>query len=71
MKKNYPEWKKIASLYYQLFEQEDKSYGYYIREAISDRGEFMHSKASSNSQVYTAEGYMKLFKLVIELCELI
>jgi CheY-like chemotaxis protein len=71
LKKNYPEWKKIASLYYQLFEQEDKSYGYYIREAISDRGEFMHSKASSNSQVYTAEGYMKLFKLVIELCELI
>ena len=67
----YPEWQKAASLYYQLWHQNDMSFGYRLKELINERNRFMHNDCPKNSLVHTQEGYMRLFDVIETLCDLL
>jgi len=66
----YPEWQKMASLYYQLWKQTDKSFGYQIKTLINERNSFMHNDCNSNSDIYTEKGYLNLFDVIEKICTL-
>lgn len=67
----YPEWQKAASLYYQLWGQIDKTFGYQLQTLINERNKFMHNDCNSKSEIYNEQGFLKLFDVVEKLCILI
>lgn len=67
----YPEWQKMASLYYQLWKQTDKSFGYQIQTLINERNSFMHNDSTSKSDIHTEKGYLTLFDAIEQICALI
>ena len=72
-KKKFPEWKKIASLYYQLWKQSDKSFGYRIQQLIDDRNKLMHNDTNERKSpdLYNEKGYMKLLGDIALICNFI
>lgn len=69
--KKFPEWKKLASLYYQLWKQSDKTFGYKVQQLINDRNKFMHNKCGKNSPINSESGYLELFKVITAICHFI
>ena len=67
----YPEWQKAASLYYQLWSQADKSFGYQLKFLIDERNKFMHNDSNSRSDIHTEKGYMSLLSVVETMCSFI
>ena len=67
-KKKFPEWKKIASLYYQLWKGTDKSFGCKLRDLIQERNAFMHNECDKNSKIHSAQGYLELFDVMKIIC---
>ncbi len=67
----YPEWQKMASLYYQLWKQTDKSFGYQIQTLINERNKFMHNDCNSKSDIRNEKGYLTLFDAIEKICALV
>lgn len=67
----YPEWQKMASLYYQLWKQTDKSFGYQIQTLINERNSFMHNDSNNESGIHNEKGYLNLFNAIEKICILI
>ena len=72
---DYPQWKKIASLYYQLWKGSDGTFGNQIMHLIEKRNAYIHNdkntlnkKDSQGKKIHTdifqADGYICLFKAV-------
>ncbi len=70
-KRKFPEWKKLAVLYYQLWKQEDKSFGYKVQSLINERNKFMHNEIDKKSIIQTESGYIQLFDVVKTICSFI
>lgn len=68
-KKKYPEWKKTASLYYQLWKGKDKTFGCKLRDLIRERNSFMHNECDKNSKIHSEKGYLELFNVMLEICQ--
>ena len=71
--KDYPQWKKICSLYYQLWNGRDYKFGEEIHFLIDKRNAFMHNdkeklkKADINNikmDLYSKDGFIRLFKMI-------
>ena len=71
--KDYPQWKKICSLYYQLWNGKDSTFGEEIHFLIDKRNAFMHNdkvklkKADINNHkmdLYSKDGFIRLFKMI-------
>ena len=71
--KDYPQWKKICSLYYQLWNGKDSTFGEEIHFLIDKRNAFMHNdkvklkKADINNKkmdLYSKDGFIRLFKII-------
>jgi len=71
--KDYPQWKKICSLYYQLWNGKDSTFGEEIHFLIDKRNAFMHNdkvklkKADINNNkmdLYSKDGFIRLFKMI-------
>ena len=73
--KDYPQWKKIASLYYQLWNGADVSFGKEVQNLIEKRNAFIHNdKATLNktdsqhkkmhTDIYREDGFVRLFQAV-------
>lgn len=73
--KDYPQWKKIASLYYQLWNGTDASFGKEVQHLIEKRNAFIHNdKATLNktdsqhkkihTDIYREDGFIRLFQTV-------
>ena len=71
--KDYPQWKKICSLYYQLWNGKDSTFGEEIHFLIDKRNAFMHNdkvklkKADINNKkmdLYSKDGFIRLFKMI-------
>ena len=71
--KDYPQWKKICSLYYQLWNGRDSKFGEEIHFLIDKRNAFMHNdkeklkKADINNikmDLYSKDGFIRLFKMI-------
>ncbi len=67
-KDKYPEWKKLSSLYYQLWGQEDKSWGYKVQLLINERNKFMHNESDKKSSIHTEAGYLELLEVINTVC---
>lgn len=67
----FPEWKKLAVLYYQLWKQEDKSFGYKVQSLINVRNKFMHNEIEKRSIIQTELGYIQLFDVIKTICSFI
>lgn len=74
--KDYPQWKKICSLYYQLWNGRDSKFGEEIHFLIDKRNAFMHNdkeklkKADINNikmDLYSKDGFIRLFKMISKL----
>ncbi len=70
-KKKFPEWKKTASLYYQLWKQTDTSFGYKVQSQISERNKFMHNESEQKSDIHSEKGYLNLFETIQEIISFI
>lgn len=70
-KRKFPEWKKLAVLYYQLWKQEDKSFGYKVQSLINVRNKFMHNEIDKRSILQTESGYIQLFDVIKTICSFI
>jgi hypothetical protein len=70
-KRKFPEWKKLAVLYYQLWKQEDKSFGYKVQFLINERNKFMHNEIDKKSIIHTELGFIQLFEVVKTICSFI
>lgn len=70
-KRKFPEWKKISCLYYQLWKQEDKMFGYKVQKLINERNKFMHNESNKNSQIHSESGYFELLDIVKTICHFI
>lgn len=70
-KRKFPEWKKLACLYYQLWKQEDKSFGYKVQSLINERNKFMHNEADKKSKIYTENGYLELLDIIVTVCNFV
>ena len=71
--KDYPQWKKICSLYYQLWNGRDSTFGEEIHFLIDKRNAFLHNdkvtlkKADINNikmDLYSKDGFIRLFKMI-------
>lgn len=71
--KDYPQWKKICSLYYQLWNGRDSTFGEEIHFLIDKRNAFLHNdkvtlkKADINNikmNLYSKDGFIRLFKMI-------
>lgn len=71
--RDYPQWKKICSLYYQLWNGKDSTFGEEIHFLIEKRNAFMHNdkvklkKADINNKkmdLYSKDGFIRLFKMI-------
>lgn len=72
--KEYPIWQKIASIYYQLLEEDDKEFGAVVRNLIEKRNAFIHQDRTENdtiSDIYNREGFNKLLDSIHELIMLL
>lgn len=67
----YPEWQKTASLYYQLWRQTDKSFGYQLQALINERNKFIHNDSSKNSPIHSEKGYLDLLEIIVTICNFI
>ena len=74
--KDYPQWKKICSLYYQLWNGKDSTFGEEIHFLIEKRNAFMHNdkekleKADINNKemdIYSKDGFIRLFKMISQI----
>lgn len=70
-KKKFPEWKKMAALYYQLWNQTNKSFGYRVKSQIEERNKFMHNESDLKSDIHSEVGYLNLFETIQEICSFI
>jgi CheY-like chemotaxis protein len=73
--KDYPQWKKIASLYYQLWNGKDVRFGKEVQHLIEKRNAFIHSDRATlykigplhkmiHTDIYREEGFLRLFQAV-------
>lgn len=67
-KRKFPEWKKAASLYYQLWKQKDKTFGYKLQWLINERNKFMHNDCEKQSIIHSEKGYLELFDVITTMC---
>lgn len=70
-KRKFPEWKKMACLYYQLWRQTDKKFGYRVQTLINERNKFMHNETDKRSDIHSEKGYLELLEIVSTICNLI
>lgn len=71
---DYPLWKRIATIYYKVFAQEDKSFGKKIKDYIEKRNLFIHNDLTKNKKIediFEPTGYKKLFATIEELLYII
>ncbi len=70
---DYPQWKKICSLYYQLWNGADSTFGEEINFLISKRNAFMHNDKGKlkrtdinkkKMDIYSKDGFIRLFNMV-------
>lgn len=73
---DYPQWKKICSLYYQLWNGKDASFGEEIHFLIEKRNAFMHNDKvklrkpdihNKKINLYSEDGFLRLFKAISEI----
>ncbi|MBQ5936394.1 MAG: response regulator transcription factor [Bacteroidaceae bacterium] len=73
--KEYPQWKKVASLYYQLWNGTDISFGKEIKQLIEKRNAFIHNDKDTlnktdsqrkkiHTDIYREDGFIRLFQAV-------
>jgi CheY-like chemotaxis protein len=73
--KDYPQWKKIASLYYQLWNGTDVSFGKEVQQLIEKRNAFIHNDKTTlnktdsqrrkiHTDIYREDGFIRLFQAV-------
>lgn len=73
--KDYPQWKKIASLYYQLWNGADVSFGKEVQQLIEKRNAFIHNDKTTlnktdsqrrkiHTDIYREDGFIRLFQAV-------
>ena len=67
----YPEWQKMASLYYQLWGQTNKAFGYQLQTFINERNKFMHNESNKNSPIHSETGYLDLLEVIVTICSFI
>ena len=65
-KRKFPEWKKLSSIYYQLWKQKDKKFGYNAQKLIKRRNDFMHNDIKSDS--FSEKDYIELIELINIVC---
>jgi len=81
---NYPQWKKIVSIYSQLFDEDVTRLGVKIRDLIDKRNAFIHNNEQKRPQkksaiggqslhqdIFTEKGFNHLFYKIEELIDLI
>lgn len=73
--KNYPQWKMLASIYYQLLKGTDKQFGANVQTLIDMRNVFVHNdKKTLNRKgyrdIFNSSGYTRLFNVIYQLIEL-
>ena len=73
--KDYPQWKKIVSLYYQLWNGTDVSFGKEVQHLIEKRNAFIHNDKTTlnktdsqrrkiHTDIYREDGFIRLFQAV-------
>lgn len=71
--KDYPQWKKMCSLYYQLWKGKDSTFGEEIRFLIGKRNAFMHNDKAKLKEtdinnkridIYSKDGFIRLFDMI-------
>ena len=73
--KDYPQWKKIASLYYQLWNGADVSFGKEVQNLTEKRNAFIHNdkvtlnktdyqRKKIHTDIYREDGFIRLFQAV-------
>lgn len=67
-KEKYPEWKKAASIYYQLWQQVDLKFGEKLQSLIEQRNYYMHNDPRLSNDINTPVPYLELMDVVVEMC---
>ncbi len=74
-KNNYPQWKRISAIYYQLFGEKDQRFGADIQMLIDKRNKYIHNKNLFNDNkhkdIYTISSFRKLFEKINILLRLV
>lgn len=70
-RKKFPEWKKIATLYYQFWGQNDKMFGYKVQSLINERNKYMHNESKKNSPIHSETGYLELMDVIVTISSFI
>lgn len=81
IEKELPQWKMMASIYYQFLDGDDDSFGARIQNLIEKRNAFMHNDVSTlnanvngvyiHHDLYNKDGYVKLFNTIKQVVTLI
>ena len=70
---DYPQWKRICSLYYQLWNGKNSSFGEEIHFLIEKRNAFLHNDKAklkktdiknNKMDLYSKDGFVRLFKMI-------
>lgn len=83
---DYPQWKRIASLYYQYFGEKDSSFGNIVQYLIDKRNAFMHNETDKlqgyidinrkrqpgqHADIYTQDAFIELCRTIKKLLLLV
>lgn len=81
IEKDLPQWKMMASIYYQLLGGDDESFGAEIQNLIEKRNAFMHNDENIlntnvngvyiHHNLYNKDGYIKLYNAIKQVISLI
>lgn len=81
IEKDLPQWKMMASIYYQLLGGDDESFGAEIQNLIEKRNAFMHNDENIlntnvngvyiHQNLYNKDGYIKLYNAIKQVISLI
>lgn len=81
IEKDLPQWKMMASIYYQFLGGDDESFGAEIQNLIEKRNAFMHNDENTlntningvyiHHNLYNKDGYVKLYNAIKQVISLI
>lgn len=81
IERDLPQWKMMASIYYQLLGGDDESFGAEIQNLIEKRNAFMHNDENIlntnvngvyiHHNLYNKDGYIKLYNAIKQVISLI
>jgi DNA-binding NarL/FixJ family response regulator len=69
--KQAAQWKKIAAIYYQLFEGRDDRFAGDVEKLIDLRNKYVHNSKWAKAYPITSEDYQALFEVVMEFLNVI